>query len=100
MKTGPWVHSSMSNSRWGKGKDSSFLHENEREKNIAEAQRKSIRVSATDGYFLTLEVFWFADDCSSYIINVLSDMFKILFNSVEVLEPFFFLLVKLTSLMM
>ncbi len=77
-----------------------FFHENEREKNIVGAQRKSVRVSVTDGYFLTLEVFRFADDCSSYIINVLSDMFKLLFDSGEFLEPFFFLLVRLTSLMM
>ena len=77
-----------------------FLHENEREKNIAEAQRKVFRVSVSDGFFLTFEIFRFADDCSSYIINVLSFMFKILFDSGEVLEPFFFLLVKLTSLMM
>ncbi len=70
---------------------------NEREKNIAEAQRKSFWVSVTDGYFSTLEVFWFADGYSSYIINVLS---VILFDSGEVLEPFFFLLVKLTLLTM
>ena len=49
-----------------------FLHENEREKNIAEAQRKVFRVSVSDGFFLTFEIFWFADDCSSYIINVLT----------------------------
>ncbi len=53
----------------------------------------------TNGYFLTPEVFWFADGYSSYIINVLSIMFVIFFDRVEVLEPFF-LLVKLTLLIM
>ena len=66
---------------------------------LLKLREKSIRVSVTDGYFLTLEIFRF-DNHSSCIINVLSFMFKILFDSVEVLEPFFFLLVKLTSLMM
>ena len=100
MKTGPWVHSSMSNSRWGKGKDSSFFTKTKERKILLKLNEKSFWVSVTNGYFLTLEIFWFADDCSSYIINVLSFMFKIIFDSGEVLEPFFFLLVKLTSLMM
>ena len=77
MKTGPWVHSSMSNSRWGKGKDSSFFTKTKERKILLRLREKFFFwVSVSDGFFLTLEIFWFADGCSSYIINVLSVMFK------------------------
>ena len=76
MKTGPWVHSSMSNSRWGKGKDSSFFTKTKERKILLKLNEKSFWVSVPNGYFLTLEVFWFADGYSSYIINVLSIMSK------------------------
>ena len=76
MKTGPWVHSSMSNSRWGKGKDSSFFTKTKERKILLKLNEKSFWVSVKDGCFLTLEVFWFADGYSSYIINVLSIMSK------------------------
>ncbi len=72
-----------------------FLHENEREKNIAEAQRKKFMRfgGMTNGYFLTLEVFWFADGYSSYIINVLSIMF-IIFLTAEKFWNHFLLICK------
>ena len=76
MKTGPWVHSSMSNSRWGKGKDSSFFTKTKERKILLKLNEKSFWVSVTNCYFLMLEVFWFADGHSSYIINVLSIIFK------------------------
>ena len=51
-----------------------------REKYCWSSERKVFFwVSVTNGYFLTLEVFGFADGYSSYIINVLSIMFKIPF---------------------
>jgi len=52
------------------------------------SSEKSFSGFGVGRFLLTLEIFWFADDCSSYIINVLSFMFKILFDSGEVLEPF------------
>ena len=43
------------------------------------SSEKSFSGFGVGRFLLTLEIFWFADDCSSYIINVLSFMFKILF---------------------
>ena len=48
MKTGPWVHSSMSNSRWGKGKDSSFFTQTKERKILLKLNEKSFLLSFGD----------------------------------------------------
>ena len=70
--------------RWTVGEEKEKIllssRKRKREKYCWSSERKVFSwVSMTDDYFLMLEVFWFADGYSSYIINVLSVMFKILF---------------------